>query len=377
MARLAIRGCFWAVLLYLCVQFAVAQKTDPSEVTVLVAVKSSLIDHMKQLSTWNEGDPCTSNWTGVLCFDVVGGDGYLHIKELQLMNMHLSGNLAPELGQLSQLEILNFMWNNLTGTLLKEIGNIKSLKLLLLSGNRLTGSLPEEIGNLSEVDRIQIDQNSISGPIPKSIINLKRLKHLHFNNNSLSGQIPVELTNVSTIYHLLFDNNNLTGHLPPELSKLPNLRILQLDNNNFSGSDIPAFLRRFRKLSENAYLLTSIAEISAGMGSPGSIPVNKLSDNMTTIDLSNNHLNGSIPESFSHLPKLQNLLQGNPICHNADMLKVVRFCGPNFWDGLCPQLFNKFDHDLSHPSMSRGQLFRIRASISYPLLLCFTHPNWI
>ncbi|KAL2484960.1 Leucine-rich repeat protein kinase family protein [Abeliophyllum distichum] len=402
MARLAIRGCFWAVLLYICVQFAVAQKTDPSEVTVLVAVKSSLIDHMKRLSTWNKGDPCTSNWTGVLCSDVVGGDGYLHIKELQLMNMHLSGNLAPELGQLSQLEILNFMWNDLTGTLLKEIGNIKSLKLLLLSGNRLTGSLPEEIGNLSEVDRIQIDQNSISGPIPKSIINLKRLKHLHFNNNSLSGQIPFELTNVSTIYHLLLDNNNLTGYLPPELSKLPNLRILQLDNNNFSGSDIPAsygdFINLVKMSLRNCSLggtipdLSRVANLSyidlSWNGLSGSIPVNKLSDNMTTIDLSNNHLNGSIPESFSLLPKLQNLLlennvlsgsiptdiwrnksfsanailtidlrnnslsnilgeinppanitfrlQGNPICHKADMLKVDRFCGPNSGMGYVP-----------------------------------------
>lgn len=31
MAGLAIRGCFWAVLLYFYVQFAVAQKADPSE----------------------------------------------------------------------------------------------------------------------------------------------------------------------------------------------------------------------------------------------------------------------------------------------------------------------------------------------------------
>lgn len=54
-------------------------------VTVLVALKSSLTDHMKQLSNWNKGDPCRSNWTGVLCFDAVGADGYLHIRELYVI----------------------------------------------------------------------------------------------------------------------------------------------------------------------------------------------------------------------------------------------------------------------------------------------------
>lgn len=85
----------------------------------------------------------------------------------QLLNLNLSGTLAPELGQLSQLRILwvasshydswfhlfsqgfswssfklltcrwffcsfgrDFMWNELSGTIPKEIGNMTSLTLL-------------------------------------------------------------------------------------------------------------------------------------------------------------------------------------------------------------------------------------------------------
>lgn len=34
------------------------------------------------MSNWNRGDPCTSHWTGVLCFNETLVDGYLHVQEL-------------------------------------------------------------------------------------------------------------------------------------------------------------------------------------------------------------------------------------------------------------------------------------------------------
>jgi hypothetical protein len=200
--------------------------TDPIEVEALKAIKKMLVDPNRNLSNWNRGDPCTSRWTGVLCFNETLFDGYLHVQELQLMNLSLSGNLAPEIGSLLYMERLNFMWNKITGSIPKEIGNIKSLFLLLLNGNQLTGSLPDELGFLPNLDRIQIDQNNISGPLPKSFANLNKTKHFHMNNNSISGQIPPELYRLPKLVHFLLDNNKLSGYLPPELSRLPNLLIL-------------------------------------------------------------------------------------------------------------------------------------------------------
>ncbi|KAK1391142.1 Protein kinase domain-containing protein [Heracleum sosnowskyi] len=237
----------------------------------------------------------------------------------QLLNRNLSGSLAPELGQLSHLHILDFMWNELTGSIPKEIGNLSSLQLILLNGNKLSGYLPDELGNLTYLLRLQVDENQISGPIPKSFSNLASVKHLHLNNNSISGQIPPEIFNLSTLVHLLVDNNNLSGYLPSEFSNTPNLTIIQLDNNNFHGAVIPAMygnlstlvklslrncslrgaLPNFRKLSSLKYLDLSWNQLT------GSIPSDKLSDKMTTIILSSNLLNGTIPESFSNLPYLQ------------------------------------------------------------------------
>ncbi|XP_010244582.1 PREDICTED: probable LRR receptor-like serine/threonine-protein kinase At1g06840 isoform X3 [Nelumbo nucifera] len=313
---------FALVVSFGCFTFpATAQTTDPSEVTALQTIKTRLIDQMKHLNNWNKGDPCTSNWTGVLCFDTVGIDGYLHIRELQLLNMNLSGYLAPELGQLSHIQVLDFMWNEITGNIPKEIGNITSLELLLLNGNKISGSLPAEIGYLPNLDRLQVDQNQLSGPIPNSFSNLNRIKHLHLNNNSLSGQIPPELSKLSSLLHLLLDNNNLSGYLPPELSNILDLRILQLDNNHFNESEIPASYKNMSKLVKlslrNCSLQGAIPDLSSiphlhyldlsWNELTGSIPSNKLSDRITTIDLSHNHLNGSIPANFSVLPHLQRL----------------------------------------------------------------------
>ncbi|KAI3450215.1 hypothetical protein Pfo_006880 [Paulownia fortunei] len=155
-----------------------SQKTHPTEVNALRSIKKSLTDPYRNLRSWNWGDPCTSNWTGIICYNSTLEDGYLHIKELLLLKSNLSGSLSPELGRLSYMKILDFMWNNISGTIPKEIGNIKTLELLLLNGNQLTGSLPDELGYLSNLDRIQIDQNHISGPIPLSFANLSKAKHL-------------------------------------------------------------------------------------------------------------------------------------------------------------------------------------------------------
>ncbi|CAI9116278.1 OLC1v1017377C2 [Oldenlandia corymbosa var. corymbosa] len=301
------------------------QVTDPVEAKALRALKQNLIDLSGVLSGWSSGDPCASSWKGVVCFDRPVINGHLHVSELHLLNMNLSGSLPPELSDLAYLRILDVMWNYITGHIPKEIGRMTNLEMLLLSGNKLTGSLPEEIGNLENLVRLQIDQNQISGAIPKSFSNLKNAKHIHLNNNTLTGQIPPELSGLPNLLHLFLDNNNLSGYLPPELSLLTSLLTLQVDNNNFSGTSIPDSyknLTRILKLSfRNCGLTGPIPDLSDMVNLlfidfsfnelSGSIPQGHISRNITTIVLSYNKLNGSIPANFSSLPYLQRLLLAN------------------------------------------------------------------
>ncbi|VAH20373.1 unnamed protein product [Triticum turgidum subsp. durum] len=264
-------GIFCVVILAVmlpCLDVALGQSTDPSEVDALGAIKGSLLDPMNNLENWNRGDPCTSNWTGVFCHII---NDALHVTELQLFKRNLSGTLAPEVSLLSQLKTLDFMWNNLTGSIPKEIGNITTLKLILLNGNQLSGFLPDEIGNLQNLNS-------------------------HMNNNSLSGKIPSELWRIPLLLHLLVDNNNLSGPLPTELAKAPALKIFQADNNNFSGSSIPATYSNIKTL-----LKLSLRNCNL----QGAIPDLSAISELGYFDLSHNMLNGTVPLNFSGLPNLQ------------------------------------------------------------------------
>ncbi|KAL9374563.1 hypothetical protein Peur_034183 [Populus x canadensis] len=347
--------CFVAMLL--CYAFFSAD--DSSIGSVLQAVRRKLTDTQGNLNNWKKSDPCTSNWTGVVCI-LDKNDGYFHVRELRMLHLNLSGKLAPELGLLTYAKRLNFMWNNISGSIPKEIGNMTSLQLLLLSGNQISGPLPDELGNLPNITKFQLDINQISGPLPRSFANLNNVRHFHMNNNSISGQIPPGLGALPQLIHLLLDNNNLSGYLPPELSKMPKLTVLDLSSNKLVGS----------------------------------IPTNKLSDNITTINLSNNMLTGPIPSNFSGFPHLQKLLlknnnlsgdaptniwqsltlgsfakltldfrnnsltnisgiinppanvsiklQGNPVCQRANELNILPFCGVPTEDTEAPGSSNDF-----------------------------------
>nr|QJR84050.1 CARD1-like protein 5 [Phtheirospermum japonicum] len=368
--------------------------TDPREVDALLAVRSDLNDPYKNLNWSKRHDPCTSNWTGVICyFDEA--DGYMHVQELRMFRYNLTGKLAPELGQLPHLKRLDFLWNHLSGSIPKEIANIPALELLLLSGNQLSGPLPDELGYLPNLTKFQLDLNMISGPIPRSFANLPKVQHFHMNNNNFSGQIPPELSTLPLLKHFLLDNNNLSGYLPPELSEMPSLTILQLDNNNFTGTVIPDSYGNMRKLIKlslrNCGLQGTIPDLSGlrrllyldlSMNQlSGNIISNRMADNITTIVLSDNRLNGSIPSNFTGLPHLQKLyldnnllsgsvpstvwdnitftsdtkldinfednllsdisgvldippnvtlrLKGNPVCANANQRNISLLCGPD------------------------------------------------
>uniref|UniRef100_A0A0D3EVI9 non-specific serine/threonine protein kinase n=1 Tax=Oryza barthii TaxID=65489 RepID=A0A0D3EVI9_9ORYZ len=282
------------VVLCIChVNVVRGQSTDPAEVNALRAIKGRLIDPMNNLKNWNSGDPCTSSWKGVFC-DNIPINNYLHVTELQLFKMNLSGTLAPEIGLLSQLKTLDFMWNNLTGNIPKEIGNIHTLRLITLNGNQLSGSLPDEIGYLQNLNRLQIDQNEISGPIPKSFANLTSMRHL------------------------LVDSNNLSGPLPPELAETRSLQILQADNNNFSGSSIPAAYENIPTLLK---LSLRNCNLQGGIPDMSGIP------QFGYLDLSWNQLTGSIPTN-KLASNVTTMLYGNPVCTNSTPARAARLCQP-------------------------------------------------
>ena len=159
--------------------------------------------------------------------------------ELDLPNSGLSGEIPPEIGNLTNLTSLWLSSNELTGSIPPEIGNLTNLTELTLSSNELTGSIPPEIGNLTNLTLLYLNYNELTGSIPLEICNLNNLTYLYLDRNQFTGEIPSEIGNLTNLEYLYFFNNQLTGTIPPEIGNLTNLTNLSFSSNQLTG-EIPS-----------------------------------------------------------------------------------------------------------------------------------------
>ena len=219
-------------------------------------------------------------------------------------NNNLTGPIPVELGNLVNLERLNLAVNYLTGPIPVELGNLVNLEYLHLGGNALT-PIPVELGNLVNLEGLFLWGNALTGPIPAELGNLVNLTSLSLSSNELTGSIPVELGNLVNLERLWLHNNALTGPIPAELGSLVNLERLWLHNNALTGP-IPAELGSLVNLELLSLYNNALT---------GPIPV-ELGDlvNVEELRLFSNELTGSIPVELGNLVNLERLfLWGNAL----------------------------------------------------------------
>jgi len=208
-------------------------------------------------TNWLTGS--VSTWYGI----TVSGD---RVSDIELIYNNLSGTIPPEIGDLTNLKILNFWSNLLTGPISPEIGNLTDLSNLTLMNNVLSGSIPSEIGNMINLQTLWLHSNNLTGSIPSSIGNLTNLESLSLYENQLSGSIPAEIGNITNLYDLNIGNNQLSGSIPPEIGNLSNsLTILSLEENNLSGP-VPieiTNLNYLRKLKLYDNQLTDLPDLTS------------------------------------------------------------------------------------------------------------------
>ena len=82
----------------------------------------------------------------------------------------------------------------LTGFIAPEIGELKELEELVLNGNALIGLIPDELQNLEELTILRLEGNNFEGQIPSSFGRLTSLREMYVNDNdSLVGSMPIEV----------------------------------------------------------------------------------------------------------------------------------------------------------------------------------------
>ncbi|KAK7265459.1 hypothetical protein RJT34_33079 [Clitoria ternatea] len=128
----------------------------------------------------------------------------------------------------------------------------------------------------------------LSGTIDiDSLMQIPSLRSVSFLNNSFSGPIP-SFNKLGTLKALYLTNNHFSGPIPPDyFSQLASLKKIWISDNQFSG-DIPESLTKLRFLNE-LHL-----ENNQFTG-----PVPELTQDIKSLDMSNNKLQGLIPSSMS------------------------------------------------------------------------------
>ncbi|KAL9685923.1 hypothetical protein QQ045_023377 [Rhodiola kirilowii] len=153
---------------------------------------------------------------------------------------------------------------NWVGVICTASGSIHGLKLENLG---LVGELNiTPLKNLVNLRTLSLKHNSLSGSLP-GVNQLGALKSVYFSYNNFSGEIADEaFAGMLSLKKVHLGNNGFVGKIPASLTKLPRLLELRLEDNHFQGQ-IPSFV----------------------------------SKELTYLNVSNNELDGPIPEELQDL----------------------------------------------------------------------------
>ena len=179
-------------------------------------------------NTWDL-DTNVIQWYGVT---VTNG----RVTRLILTNNSLLGTIPSEIGNLSNIQVLDLAQNGLTGTIPKELGNLKELTNLSLSLNSLTGAIPIELAGLNKLTLLNLYNNLLIGNIPPDLVKLEKLRQLSVSSNLLTGTVPQILQDIATINNLILSSNYLDS-LPP-LTNIQYDKNIDVKFNNLQFNDI-------------------------------------------------------------------------------------------------------------------------------------------
>ncbi|XP_020417667.1 MDIS1-interacting receptor like kinase 2 isoform X1 [Prunus persica] len=157
-------------------------------------------------------------------------------------------SIPPEIGNATQIHVLDLSSNHLVGLIPKEFGRLTSLERLMLNGNQLSGRIPLEFGSLNDLEYLDLSTNKFNESIPSILGDLLKLHYLNLSNNKLAQAIPFKLKKLVQLNYMDLSHNSLEGKIPSELGSMQSLVTLDLSHNNLSGS-IPSSFEEMHGLS--------------------------------------------------------------------------------------------------------------------------------
>lgn len=323
------------------------------EKQALLCFKKGLKDPSSRLSSWVDGDHCCTKWAGVVCNNVTG-----HVTQLRLANPD-AGNVSSAFGgelsscllELKQLSHLDLSGNDFEGSPIPGfLGSLVNLEYLDLSEAGFQGIIPHQLGNLTGLHTLSIrgppyafvtssgflqislglrtaslsdaTEYSFGGLKVDSLrwlSSLSNLQRLDLSSVDLSQALNwVEVTSaLPSLHHLRLPNCNL-ANISSSLhhNNYSSLLLLDLSQNSFYHS-IPKWI-----FNLNTLVSLHLRDSNFLGPLPDTGPWN--SSSLETLDISLNHLSGSLP-SHGNLPKLR-ILRATVNMFNSSLPQWIFRC---------------------------------------------------
>ncbi|KAJ4895296.1 receptor like protein 54 [Raphanus sativus] len=197
-------------------------------------LKCDFRDSKQKTNSWTSKD--VESFDGVF-FDYETGA----VTKLDLRAACLSGTLSANssLFRLHQLRYLDLSSNSFDSfSFLPELGKLTDLEVLHLSYMGLSGEIPSSFSSLNRLTELDLSNNEFVGSF-SPLLNLSRLSYLYLSNNLFSGCVPCSLlTTMPFLSYLNLGENHFTDSVETlncSSSSSSNLETLYLNYNHLSG----------------------------------------------------------------------------------------------------------------------------------------------
>ncbi|CAN6360994.1 unnamed protein product [Urochloa humidicola] len=230
---------------------------------------------------------------------------------LNLADNQISGALPATMESMAARTMI-LKNNRFNGTVPKFPENITYIDI---SGNSLSGALPSDFG-APLLRSLILYNNSISGTLPFSVCSLKSLLVLDLSENMLSGEVPNCQEDMNFL-KVKLNANNLSGEFPPGFRRFPDIVFIDLSYNQFHGN-LPVWI--WEKMPFLVFL-----SLRSNMFQ-GPIPSNiAISKELQYLDLANNNLSGSIPDSLGNLSAMARTSGYSPILEGDNLQRLAYY----------------------------------------------------